>query len=157
VLRINDSSDTIFIEALPSRVEKLTARGWKSEIDVRAAMAKLNRKRAKTTKKVSAAGVQNSDLALNRTVVFDYRHSTSTKENGPVTSIIRYTGVANRVPVRLAMKDYAQANNIRIVTRLTRTTGKIEIIMPMRHSLHVDKLHKSIEMKDVKLKTKGTF
>jgi hypothetical protein len=38
VLRLNTASETIFVDALPARVEKLVKRGWKNTIDVKRAL-----------------------------------------------------------------------------------------------------------------------
>jgi hypothetical protein len=45
VLRFNEGADLLHIEALEFRVNKLVARGWKSEIDIRSKIMQANRKK----------------------------------------------------------------------------------------------------------------
>jgi hypothetical protein len=47
VLSLNESSTTVFIDALPSRVAKLEKRGWKNTIDVKIAMRDVKRRQEK--------------------------------------------------------------------------------------------------------------
>lgn len=51
VLRINKNSDTIYIDALDFRVNKLVNRGWKNTIDVKRVTKEIEDKREKAKKK----------------------------------------------------------------------------------------------------------
>jgi hypothetical protein len=66
LLRINSHSDTMYIEALPDRVEKLVARGWKSEIDVKTEMEKFKKKESRRarrhSKRASIGGPKRTPL-----------------------------------------------------------------------------------------------
>lgn len=51
VLRINSASSTIYLKALPSRIEKLVARGWESTVDVEEVNKRVEAERKKEERK----------------------------------------------------------------------------------------------------------
>jgi hypothetical protein len=51
VLRINKSSDTIYLDAIGTRVEKLVGRGWKNTIDVNKVIKEVEENREKAKRK----------------------------------------------------------------------------------------------------------
>jgi hypothetical protein len=94
VLRVNDSSATLFIEALPNRVLKLVERGWDNKIDVEKAMKELERQRAadkrkqerrlmasrrKRAKSAVPAGSPTKDIRI-----FNIKGDRGTEDLGPI-------------------------------------------------------------------------
>jgi len=155
VLRINEYSDTIYVDALPSRVEKLVGRGWKSDIDVRSTMANLNRKRAKKAKKSVVSGNADLDLAKNRITVFDYRSSGIT-DSKIQPSMARLVSEDRLAAVRTALRAYASRKGIRIVTKYARKHGKLDIFAEKQFMADIDKIHAKAQPLS-KTKMKGTY
>lgn len=78
ILRINEKSGTIYIDMLPSRVKKLTSRGWENKIDV-----------PKTMRDVKAQ--QKRDLArTKRNIARKYERKAANIENKFGTEVQNY-------------------------------------------------------------------
>jgi hypothetical protein len=157
ILRVNESSDTIYLESMPSRVEKLTSRGWKSDIDVPSTVAKIKRERVRQQKRAEKRNKAMMAAApLSNRMVFDYRSAvtrgTSIEGASPLTYVLK---TAKLEEVNVVLNDYARDRNTVIVSEFRPGPDKLIVLTPREHRSNVNGVVSHIKSNRPRFKHSG--
>ena len=137
VLRLNEDSNTIFVDALPFRVEKLVARGWKNEIDVNKAIRdvklaqerekkRIERQRASMARREAQSASHKSSFDSE---VMNYFVNGSGKNRKGGTP----TGFTNEIPFEEVSK-YHNGDIKRVVGILKQLALQFQVDMRIKTS-----------------------
>ena len=140
VLRLNDDSTTLFIEALPERVAKLEKRGWKNLIDVNKALEEVRRKQA-LEKRREERRLMATRRAVKKRSFSDQKISTGSD----LLHAIHIDGNQDGVTLPIKGGEHWEYQNDAEVKNLFG--GDISNLIPLAESVaHAEKINVSIKI-----------
>lgn len=133
VLRLNEDSDTIYVDALPTRVEKLVGRGWKNTIDVGKSLKEVKLRQDRARRKA-----ERNIASMHRKMVSTGRHTTTLEKfpNEIVEHVIMGGGGDIDVPNGYT-SEISQAELEKYYMGDTREILRLLSVAAHRHKLNI--------------------